>query len=141
MKTFVTETDAKYVKLQSDKALATTFVVLSLLACLGFLIAWQTFVFFEVIVLISCGVTMFLKKRNNHDCVLRFDGDKLYIRNRTTAEIYEVFDIPASDFIINQSKKEEKLDYCSVLIKNTIFAFGGVKKCQELKKYIADNYK
>jgi len=52
-----------------------------------------------------------------------------------------IYDIPASDFIINQSKKEKDLDYCSVGIKNTIFAFGGVKKCKELKEYIANNYR
>ena len=140
MNTFVTETDSKYVRLQTYKVTSVLFVVLSLLACLGFLIAWQTFLFIEFIVLISCIVTFNSKKSTYHDYSLRFEGDKLYIMDNFTASTYEVFDIPASDFIINQTKQEVKKDYCSLAIKNTIFTFGGVKNCTQLKKYISDNY-
>ena len=37
--TFVTETDAKYVKRQSMKSLVVVLFVFSLFSCLGFLIA------------------------------------------------------------------------------------------------------
>ena len=140
MNTFITETDCKYVKLQTYKATAVIFIVLSLLACFGFLIGWQTFLFIEFIVLISCIVTLNSKNGTRHDYVFEFEGNRLYITDRATSNIYEVFDIPASDFIINQTKQEIKKDYCSLTIKNTIFAFGGVKNCNQLKKYISDNY-
>lgn len=139
--TFITETDEKYVKRQSYKAIVITFFVFSLLACFGFLIAWQTFIFFEGIVLISCIVTFFSKKHSNHNYELHFEDDNLCITNRVTNEVFEVYDIPASDFVINQSKKEKDINYCSLLIKNTIFAFGGIKNCSELKEYISENYK
>ena len=140
MNTFVTETDSGWVRLHTYKTTAIVFVVLSLLACLGFLIAWQTFLFFELIVLISCITTLNTKKISHHDYLLSFEGDRLYITDKTNDNVYEVFDILVSDFIINQTKQDIKKDYCSVAIKNTIFAFGGVKNCTQLKKYIFDNY-
>ena len=140
MNTFITETDSEYVRLQTHKTTLALFVVLSLLACLGFLIAWQTFLFLEFIVLIACVITLNSNKSTHHDYVLKFEDDRLYITDKANSNIYEVFDIPASDFIINQTKQETKKDYCSLAIKNTIFAFGGVKNCVQLKKYISDNF-
>ena len=52
--TFITETDEKYIKAQSKKSLIIVFLAFSLVACLGFLVAWKTFVFFEAIVIVSC---------------------------------------------------------------------------------------
>lgn len=138
--TFSTSTDSVYVRLQSFKFLITTFFVLSLIACLGFLVAWQTFMFFEVIVIISCVVSRFQNNKNIHHWKLEFESDALTITNLKTNESYYVSDIPASDFVITQSKNEIPLDYCTITIKNTVFAFGGVKNCQQLKKYIKDNY-
>ena len=140
MNTFITETDGGYARLQAYKTIIVVFVVLSLLACLGFFVAWQTFLFIEFIVLISCFVTLNLKKGACHDYILKFEGDRLYITEKNGANMYEVFDIPASDFIINQTKQEIKKDYCSLAIKNTVFTFGGVKNCTQLKKYISDHY-
>ena len=83
----------------------------------------------------------FIIKRNYFDCELRFEDDVLYITNFSTGEVFSVWDIPASDFIISQSKQEKQQDYCRVLIKNTVFAIGGVKNCSQLKQYIAQQYK
>lgn len=141
MNTFTTETDSGYVKHQTYKTTIVLFVALSLLACLGFLIAWQTFLFIEFLVAVSCVVALVSKKGTHHDYVLKFEGDRLYITDKANASVYEVFDIPASDFIINQTKREAKKDYCSLAIKNTVFAFGGVKNCAQLKQYILEHYK
>ena len=138
---FTTETIPQYVRLQSNKSLIIVFFVFSLIACLGFLIAWQTFIFFELIVIISCFVTLFQNNKKGHHWKLEFENDVLTITNLKTNESYWVSDIPASDFVITQSKNEMHLDYCSLMIKNTVFAFGGVKNCQQLKTYIKENYK
>ncbi len=138
--TFVTETDAKYVRLQSIKAILIFFCVFSLFACLGFLVAWQTFAFFESIVLISCAVTFFQKRRENHSWKLEFNDAVITITNLNTKEKFRVYDIPASDFVVNQSKNEIKLDYCSLMIKSTVFLFGGIKNCSQLKAYIQENF-
>lgn len=138
--TFITETDAKYVSIQSSKALVITFFVFSLITSLGFVVAWQTFVFFEIIVLISC-VTVFFQKRNkNHSWKLEFNNAVIIITNLTTNEEFCVCDIPASDLVVRQSKNEVRLDYCSLMIKNTIFAFGGIKNYSQLKTYIQENF-
>lgn len=141
MKEFITETDAKYVKSQSKRVAIIMFIVMSLLACLGLLVTWQMFLFLEVLVLLSCIYTFITTTKKEHSYTLHFEGDVLTITDNSKNEEYEVYDIPASDFIINQSKKEKDLDYCSVGIKNTIFQFGGVKECKKLKKYINENYR
>ena len=137
---FVTETDAKYVRFQSSKTLLITFFVLSLFACLGFLVAWQTFAFFEIIVLICCAVVFFQKRNKGHSWKLEFNDAVITITNLTTKEEFCVYDIPASDLVVNQSKNEVNLDYCSLMIKNTVFAFGGIKNCSQLKAYIQENF-
>lgn len=139
--TFMTETDPKYVRQQSNKASFIIFLVLSLLACLGFFVAWQTFVFFEAIVIISCFAALVSSNKKGHYWRLEFEDDALTIINLKTNESYSVYDVPASDFVITQSGKEANLDYCTLLIKNTIFAFGGVKNCVKLKAYIQENYR
>ena len=137
---FTTETDAEYVKSGYKKACLISFMLFSLFACLGFLVAWQTFVFFEVFVIFSTFVTFFKLRNNNNHWKLKFKGDELTIINLTNHEVFTVYDIPASDFIINQTKSEKRLDYCSLAIKHTVFTFGGVKNCKKLKEYIKDNY-
>lgn len=137
---FVTETDIKHVQRQTNRVFVIIFAIASVFACLGFLIAWQTFLFFEAAVLISCAVALFSNRKSSHSWKLKFENDRLYITNQTTGDVFEVYDIPASDFVINQTKEEQEIDYCSLLVKNTVFAFGGVKNCRDLKNYIANNF-
>lgn len=138
--TFTTETDIQYVKAQSFKSMAVVFLVLSLCASLGLLVALRTFLYLEAVVFITCTASLFLSKKNLNDFQLHFENDILYIKDRKKGESFEVYDIPASDFIINQTAKEKKLNYCSVAIKHTIFRFGGIKNCNELKEYISNHY-
>lgn len=138
---FVTETDAKYAELQTNKALVIVFLIFSLVACLGFLVAWQTFAFFEGIVLISCFITFFSKKRSGNYWRLEFVNDNLTVTNLKSGKSFHVDNVPATDFVITQTKSEIPLDYCSLMIKNTVFVFGTVKNCTQLKEYIDANYK
>lgn len=138
---FVTQTDGKYVEMQIYKASFILFVLLSAAACLGFLLSWQAFVFFEVIVLIACVFSAVSGNRNHQNYQLQFENDRLFITNQATGSVYEVYDIPASDFVINQTQKEISTDHCSLMIKNTVFTFGCVEKCSELKQYISENYR
>ena len=139
-KNFITTTDTEYTKTQTYQATACIFCGLSLFASLGFLIAWQTFVIFEIAAFFICVISAMHITNNTHDYKLRFEADILYVTDRTSCETFEVYDISASDFIITQTKKEKKIDYCGMAIKNTVFIFGSVKNCSELKKYIAENY-
>lgn len=139
--TFVTETDEEYVKRQSIKGMIIAFVVFSLCsACLGFFISWPLFVFFELIVVISCVVTFYQQRHRGHAWRLEFYGNELTVTNLTTQEQFRVYDMPASDFIITQPKNEIVLDYCSFAVKRTVLAFGGVKNCKRLRAYIKENF-
>ena len=138
--TFTTETDAKYVRLHQSKAILLVFPVFSLLACLCFFISWELFVFCELILIISCFVTFLKNNKADHSWKLAFENDELIITNLNTSKVFRVYDIPASDFVVTQSKGEMDLDYCSLMIKNTVFAFGGIKNCRQLKAYIQENY-
>ena len=138
---FVTQTDGKYVAMQTYKVSLVLFILLSAASCLGFFLSWQAFVFFEAVVSIACIFSAVSGARNHHDHQLRFENDRLFITNRSTGAEYEVYDIPASDFVISQTKKEKRTDHCSLMIKNTVFTFGGVEKCTQLKQYISENYR
>ena len=137
---FTTETDAKYAQIQACKALIGVFLLFSLIACLGFLIAWQTFAFFEIIVIISCIYVLFIKTKRVHHWQLVFKNDKITITNLVTKESFWVDDISSSDLIVSQTKAEKVLDYCSLSIKGTVFQFGGIKNCNQLKAYIQENF-
>ncbi|MBO5778696.1 MAG: hypothetical protein J6R82_03925 [Clostridia bacterium] len=139
--TFVTETDPQYVRKLFIKGMIISFFAFSLIACLGFLVAWQTFVWFELVVIFSWVVALVLCQKKGNHWTLEFKGDVLTITNIKTNASYCVYDIPASDFMIKQSKRDVQLDYCTFLIKNTVFAMDGVKNCQQLKAYIQENYK
>jgi len=138
--TFTTATDLQYNKDQSFKATVILYCALALAAALGLLIAFQTFLIFEGLVFFVCTVTYSVTQKNLHDYRLYFENDHLLIKDRTTGDVFEVYDIPASDFIINQTKKDKKRNYCTLAIKRTVFAFGGVKHCRELREYIANHY-
>ena len=138
--TFLTDTDFQYVRLQSGKSFILFFGIFSLAACLGFLVAWQTFLFLEFLVVISCVYGFWQNGKQEHRWKLEFENDFLTITNLKTQESFCVYDIPASDFVITQTKREIPLDYCTVAIKHTVFAFGGVRNCRALKAYIQDHY-
>ena len=137
---FYTETDESYVLAQSTKVIVLIYLVLSALACLGFLISWKAAIFFEVFVLVICWINYSKRKSEGHNWRLYFKGDFLTVLNVNTGHEWDIYDIPASNFIINQSRKEKKYDYCSISIKQTIFHFGGVKNYHQLKAYIEEHY-
>ena len=136
---FITETDPVYNMIESIKTYVVMFIILSLLACFGFFISWITFLFFEAIVIISVTGAAIITSRKDH-CRLEFIGDRLNITYFKTGASYEVFDVLYTDFIIKQTRKEKKFDYCSFLIKNTIFGFGGVKNYTGLMEHMRKNF-
>lgn len=134
---FITETDPLLVKRGIYRSTAVLFVILTALCCFAFLISWQAFLFFEITVVFSCVITV---RRKQYCYSLRFEGNRIFITNRTTGEQIVVFDITADDFVINQTKSEVKTDHCSLMIKKHMLTFGGVKECSALKEYISQNF-
>ena len=138
--TFTTSTDLPYAKNQQLNATIILFFVLSCFDSVGLLIAPRTFLIFECFAFFICIMTHFVTQKNLHDYRLYFENDYLLIKDRTTGETFEVYDILASDFIIKQTKKDKKRNYCGVATKRTVFMFAGVKNCNELKEYISNHY-
>ena len=138
-KTFSTFSDYKYSRRRTIIELLITYIIFTLLACLGFLIDWATFLFFEVCIIASLSIWPH-RLRTDRGWKLEFVDDNLTVINLYTRESFAVYDISASDLIIKQTKKEKQLDYCDLKIKNTIFNIRGIRKCEELKKYIKENY-
>ena len=64
----------------------------------------------------------------------------IHITDKTTGESFWVYDIPASDFIFTQTKKEKKINVCGMAIKQTVFIFPCLKYADELKKYVSENF-
>lgn len=139
MNTFKTETDEQYVHKATIKPAVITWLVMSALCCFGFLISWVTVVYLEIIV-IAVMIISYKSTTTPHDYELYFEDATLFITDRARKSEYVVYDVPASDFVITQTKAEIPLDYCSFTVKHTIFAFGGVKNCTQLRQYITDNF-
>jgi len=138
--TFVTQTDDKYVDNQQKKTFLVLFLILSLVAGLIFYNSWQIFLFLELLISGSCLGAFYKLKNQKNSWRLEFEDDELTVINLDTHESFVVYDIPASDFVINQTKHEKKLNYCSLMIKDTVFMFGGLKNCEELIAYLKENY-
>ncbi len=77
----------------------------------------------------------------NNIYTLRFEGNVLYLDGKTKNAHYQVYDIPASDFVLKQSKADVAQNSCSMRIKHTVFYnLKYVENYSELKKYIEDNF-
>ena len=140
MNAFKTETDEEYVHKATIKPVLITWLVMSALCCFGFLISWITVMYLEIIVIAVIIISYKSVSSNPHDYELNFEDDTLFITDRARKSEHVVYDVPANDFVITQTKAEKALDYCSFTVKHTVFAFGGVKNCTQLRQYITDNF-
>lgn len=142
---FVTETDAAGARKRALKSVVPVFFLFAAAAGLGFLISWQAFVFFELLVIVACLAFVIQTLRKNHHVELRFEGSRLKIRGFAMQGFekpkdYEVYDVPKSDFIIRQTQAQAETDCCCLTVKNTVFFFTDVKKCRELQEYIDKHF-
>lgn len=132
---FSTQTDERYALRQELRSFGLVFLIFSAVACLGFLVSWKTFLFFEALVVFAT-LSGLLQKRKKLNWLLEFEQTTLTLTNLETAESITIRDLPADAFLIGQGKQEEALDYCSLLIKNTAFGLTGVQNCKALQAYI-----
>ena len=140
MNTYVTYTNEKDHLKVSRMTVVYMFLIMSLLALMALTVTWQFYVFLQVIVLVSCVFSFVTVTRTGHDFELRFEGDRLFITDRRSGASYEVWDIPASDIVLKQSKKDASLDRGVMVIKGTRFIFNYIYNFAELREYIRINY-
>ena len=65
---------------------------------------------------------------------LSFVKDRLYLKNLGNKKEFEVFDTPASDFIMRLTSKEK--DEGTLKIAKTVFNIGAIKNFSEMQKYV-----
>lgn len=70
---------------------------------------------------------------------LRFKNDELQISDSNGKE-YQVYAVPASDFVFIQTPLEKKYNIGCMWIKGTVFFMLGVKNVSETKEYIRTNF-
>ncbi len=70
---------------------------------------------------------------------LDFEGDELHICYADGRE-YEVYAVPASDFLFRQNFLEKKHNAGRIQVKKTIFYFYGVQNYAETRQYILENF-
>ncbi len=139
MKAFITETDTKYIKTQTYITAGILFVILTGLASLCLLFSQKIFAAAEIVVILACLMMVSSKKQDRHYYRLRFDSSGLYVTSLATGGSFSVPELSPGDLVIRQSRREKKLNYCTLLISGTAYAFGGVKNCSGLKEFLDNN--
>ena len=134
MNSFKTRSTAR----KSVLTIIYTFIPMFALAFLGLKVAVATWLFFEIILLLTFGFTLFLTAKTHWE--IQFKDDKVLVYNTGNRQSYVFEQIKQSDFHIKQSQKQKKNDTCDMKLENSIFIFSDVQSCQEMLAYIRDNF-
>ena len=134
MNSFKTRSTAR----KSVLTIIYTFIPMFALAFLGLKVAVATWLFFEIILLLTFGFTLFLVAKTHWE--IQFEDDKVLVYNNGNRQSYVFEQIKQSDFHIKQSQKQKKNDTCDMKLEDSIFIFSDVQSCQEMLAYIRDNF-
>ena len=134
MNSFKTRSTAR----KSVLTIIYTFIPMFALAFLGLKVAVATWLFFEIILLLTFGFTLFLTAKTHWE--IQFKDDKVLVYNTGNRQSYVFEQIKQSDFHIKQSQKQKKNDTCDMKLEDSIFIFSDVQSCQEMLAYIRDNF-
>ena len=105
-----------------------TFIPMFALAFLGLRIAVVTWLFFEIILLLTFGFCMLVAARSYFE--MAFQGDRIVMYNRGNRQSYEFTDLTQKDF----------LNTCDLQIKDCMFRFNDVQNSSQLLAYIKENF-
>ena len=118
--------------------LALFYIPMFALAFLGLKIAVVTWLFFEIVLLLVFGFTLFLTAKTHWE--IQFENSKVLIYNTGNRQSYVFENIKQSDFHIKQSEKQKANNTCDMKIADSVFAFYDVQSCQEMLAYIQENF-
>lgn len=134
MNSFRTRSSAR----KSVLTIIYTFIPMFALAFLGLKIAVTTWLFFEIVLLLTFGFTLFLTAKTHWE--IQFENDKVIVYNTGNRQSYVFEQIKQSDFHIKQSQKQKEKNTCDMKIEDAVFAFYDVQSCQEMLGYIRENF-
>ena len=115
-----------------------TFIPMFALAFLGLKVAVATWLFFEIILLLTFGFTLFLSAKTHWE--IQFENDKVLVYNTGNRQSYIFEQLRQSDFHIKQSEKQKAKNACDMKLEDAVFVFSDVQSCQEMLAYIRDNF-
>ena len=134
MNSFRTRSSAR----KSVLTIIYTFIPMFALAFLGLKIAVVTWLFFEIVLLLVFGFTLFLTAKTHWE--IQFENSKVLIYNTGNRQSYVFENIKQSDFHIKQSQKQKEANTCDMKIEDAVFAFYDVQSYQEMLAYIQENF-
>ena len=120
------------------KTIIITFIVMGVLACLGLMISFTTFIFLEAMLLIICIMMLLIVSKVKWD--MAFSGTCLTITNMATNQQYYLHDLKRSDFVFSQSKAQKAKNCAHLKIVGSSAVFNDVQHFAELKAYIDQNF-
>ncbi len=143
MNTFVTQTNEK--KVITYNLITCAILVLSPWVLVTVYSLLQEPPYWDLLGICSAcfgllGLILAFQVKINNVFTLRFEGAEIYLDGKTKKAHYHVYDIPASDIVLKQSKADQEADRCSLRIKNTVFNLKYVENYAELKAYIEANF-
>ncbi len=115
-----------------------TFIPMFALAFLGLRVAVVTWLFFEIMLLLTFGFCMFLGKRAYFEMV--FQGNRIVMYNRGNRQSYVFEDLTQRDFLIHQSSQQKVRNTCDMQIEDCMFRFYDVQNHTQLLSYIKENF-
>ena len=137
METFSTVSDSRK---RYFLTMLIVWLVLSALALLGLKVALITCLFFEVIILLTCVFCWVLVRKTTTRWRLEFEENTLLLTNLGKRQSYEVWDVPAEDFVLKQTKAQRKRDCGDLRIRNTMFTLIEVQNFSATKQYIETHF-
>ena len=111
-----------------------TFIPLFALAFLGLKIAVATWLFFELILVITLAFCMIIVSRNRWE--LSFTDSILILRNIGNGQSYRFTDLDPTDFVITQNSRQKAKNCCDLRIGDTPFRLYDVQNHSALMDYI-----
>lgn len=120
---------------------AVTFILIGIVSAVG---TWIWFgtpgpALMVLLTALFCGAIMVLILKKQPNAQLHFVADELHITH-VDGKRYEVYAVPASDFLCRQSTLERKYNVGRIQIKGTIFYFYGIQNFAETRRYIQESF-
>ena len=134
MNSFKTRSTAR----KSVLTVICTYIPMFALAFLGLKVAVSTWLFLEMILLLTFGATLLLSAKTHWE--IQFENDKVLVYNTGNRQSYVFEQLRQSDFHIKQSEKQKAKNACDMKLEDAAFIFSDVQSCREMLAYIQENF-
>lgn len=114
-----------------------TFIPMFAIAFWGLKIAVVTWIFLEIILLLSCCYCLFLVSRVRWKIEIR--GNTILLVNLGNRQSYYFDDLKQSDIVIKQTDAQKQKNCCDMRIQDSPFRLYDVDHCSEMTAYIREN--